>query len=214
MHQLTVDTSDLLKWGRYLEEIPQRTPQAAARALNAYGEEIVRGTAQELADKTGLDVNAVGSLIIVREATPDDLVWEMDARAVAPGDDMQGRDWNSRDINEFQKDTLMKIVPFDTDVCDVCKQAIEENPYTFEDIQKMQEKWANYQPPYQLRGPVPRTNLVHPNCRCHPEPWQSMRRVPISAGDMAEGPPQLFNGRQLGRKVADELLVQLRAIPR
>jgi hypothetical protein len=205
-----IDTSALLKWARFLDQIPKKTKAAAARALNAYGDEVVRGTAQALADKTGLDVNDVGNLIVVDPATPDHLNWVMDASAVYPSND-QSRVWEGRDTNEFEKNTLLKIVPFDDQACEICQEAAENSPYTLEQIGEMQAKWEDYTPPGQLTAPGPRTNLVHPHCRCQPQPWASARRAPISSGDMSEGPPQLFSGRQLGRKFADELRMELRA---
>jgi hypothetical protein len=206
---IDVKLDDLLRWTRYLDELPPHLPAALARGLNFYGEQTVRGMAETLADQYGLETGAVMNLIVVRRASPGNLKFEADASAVARADPQWLRPWQERDIKTFEQDTLLKIVTVgDRHDCEICEEMAQKSPWTKREIDQMAAKWAGW---HGASGPAPgeRTNLVHPNCRCVTQPWTSTRRLKMTfAGKGA--PAELFSTRQLGRIMADELKVTIR----
>jgi hypothetical protein len=208
--QFRVKADDLLRWARYLDEMPKRTRPAIARAINDYGAGVVDGTAQVIADQTGLAMHDIRSLIEIREATPDHLVWEMDASAVATPPPDWERPWEKRSSKAFEQQTLVKIVTSGDDhTCEICEEAALKSPYTMDEINQLSAKWQHWEPAAGTVGA--RTNLIHPNCRCSIQPWQQTRRLSVQFGGKG-APPELLNARQLGRKVADEIKVTIRAI--
>ena len=208
-----VASTDLLKWARYLDEVPRQTKAAVSRAINDYGRGVVDAKAQAMADELGLDVHDVRSLIEVREATPQNLRWEMDAtKVVKRSPEDWARPWASRSDKNFQEPTLLKIVTSGDDhTCEICEEAALKSPYTVEEINQLAARWKHWEPPGGLAGA--RTNLLHPNCRCVTQPWQQTRRLSVTFGGKG-APTELLNARQLGRRVADELKVTIRALKR
>jgi hypothetical protein len=200
----------LLKWSRYLDEVPKRTRPAIANALNDYGRGVARSKAEAVAAETGLDPDDVLNLIEVDEATADNLVWKMDASKVATPPPDWERPWEKRSDSAFQQQTLVKIVTSgDATTCEICRDAASKNPYTMEEINTLAAKWQHWEPEAGIVGE--RTNLLHPNCRCIIQPWQQTRRMSVRFG--ARGAPEeLLNARQLGRRVADEIKVAIRAV--
>jgi hypothetical protein len=208
--KVKVNATDILRWARYLNEVPKRTRPAMARAINAYGEGVVESTAEVIAGRTGLDANEIRALIEVREATPDNLTWEMDATAVAPPPPDWQRPWEKRDGKQFEEQTLVKIVTSGDDhTCEICAEAAEKSPYTLDEVNQLAAKWKHWEPPAGIGGE--RTNLIHPNCRCMIQPWRETRRVSVNFGGKS-APPELLNSRQFGRRVADELKVAIKVL--
>jgi hypothetical protein len=205
-----VNATDILRWARYLNEMPKRTRPAMARAINAYGEGVADSTAEMIAGRTGLDPHEIRSLIDIKEATPDNLTWEMDATAVAPPPQDWQRPWENRSNKQFEQPTLVKIITSGDDhTCEICQEAAAKSPYTMDEINALSAKWKHWEPPAGAIGE--RTNLLHPNCRCAIQPWRETRRVSMQFGGKS-APPELLNSRQLGRRIADELKVAIRVL--
>jgi hypothetical protein len=210
--QLRVKAQDILKWARYLDQVPRQTRPAVARAINEYGDSVVESTAQAIAGRTGLDAHEIRSLIEIKRATPDNLTWEMDASAVATPPSDWERPWAKRSDQNFQQQTLVKIVTSGDDhTCEICEEAAAKSPYTLEEINQLSKKWQHWQPAAGFAGE--RTNLIHPNCRCVIQPWRQTRRVGVQFGGKG-APTELLNARQLGKKVAGEIKVAIRAMLR
>ena len=206
--RIKINADDLLKWSRYLDEVPKRTRPAVARAMNDYGNSLLDSAAAAIAGKTGLTPSDVRNQIVVKRATSSDLTWKMDASKVAPQVEWE-RPWNKRPDKDFEKETLVKIITSgDEHTCEICEEAAAKSPYTMEEINALSAKWKHWQPDAGMGG---RTNLLHPNCRCSLQPWRQTRQVAVSFGGKG-APPELLNARQLGRKVADELKVIIRAV--
>jgi len=213
-YYVSINTDDLLRWARYLDDIPKRTGPALARALNDYGEGVAKSYAQYIADKNDLSWSEVLDLIDIKEATPRRLRWEMDASAVAQQNTDWLRMWQTRDNKEFEKQTLVAVVRNSDYACDVCDQVVEEGPYTLAAIDEMVAKHANFMVEHPNWRPAPgkdRTNLVHPNCQCVTVSYAARRQVKLTFGDGSKSaPPELLSARQLGQRVAGELHVALR----
>ena len=161
--EVSVKTDEILKWARFLQEIPKRTPRAIANSLNAAGDEILRQSIDYLAEMTGLDAPDVQNAIEVKKATPSNLEWSMDASAITLEESPNWeRPWDKPGDKTFQSQQLLKIITSeDHKVCPICEEAAENSPYTPEDINALAAKWKDYTPPYPVEGP--RTNLLHPN---------------------------------------------------
>jgi hypothetical protein len=201
---LEVDTAELLKFTRYMQNIPKRTGAAIARGLNTVGENMVREMIKFQAEQTGLDENELAALVEVKKATPDDLSFEMDASAISTKTDFS-RPWVKRDDSDtsFSDSTLVKIVTSgDELVCDKCLSAADHSPWTLAEVRAMNPYGADF---------GSGTNLVHPNCRCMTQAWQATRTLPVRASG-SEAPPELFTMKQLGKAIADEMQVVLKAI--
>jgi hypothetical protein len=207
--RISIKADDILKWARYLEEAPKHTRPAIARAMNDYGHGVLESTAAAIADKTGLSIGEVRGQIVVKRATSNDLTWKMDASKIGPAEDWE-RPWDKRPDKDIDKGRLVKIVTSgDETTCEVCQEAAAKSPYTMEEINSLSARWQHWAPEVGMVGE--RTNLLHPNCRCVLQPWQQTRRVSVKFGGKG-APPELLNARQLGRKVAEEMKVTIRAI--
>jgi len=208
--RVKVKADDILRWARYLDAVPKKTRPAVARAINDYGSRAAESYSEMLSARTGLDAHEIRNLIEIKEATPDNLIWEMDASAVAMPPSNWERPWEARSDKTFQQQTLVKIVTSGDDVtCDICAEAALNSPYTMEEIGNLSKRWQHWEPAAGVTGT--RTNLLHPNCRCVLQPWRETRRLSVSFGGKS-APPELLNARQFGRRVADELKVVIRAI--
>jgi hypothetical protein len=209
--RLKVDASGILEWSAYLDQIPKKTKPAIAKALNDYGRGVAAGAAEMIAQNYDLDPHEVLKEIDIREATPERLVWEMDASTVAPPPPDWERPWDKRSTSEFDKQNLVNIVTVGDHVtCEICEEAEENSPYTMEEINNLAAKWQHWEPPAGVTGT--RTNLLHPNCRCSIVPYRPQRNVAVQFGGGKSAPRELFTARQLGKKVADEIRVSIRAI--
>ena len=161
---LKVDAEDLVKWNRYLDDIPRVTKTATATALNTFGDGVLREVVNTIAAKNDWEPDEVMSRIVVKEATPRDLEWSMDASLVVPGDEFT-RPWPDRDTSQFEQNTLIKIVTMDDGFdCDICRTVAAEGPYTMAQVLDMQQKWADYVPPTPNLAPGVISNLIHPRC--------------------------------------------------
>jgi hypothetical protein len=201
--EISVDTSDLLKWSRYMSNVPRRTGAAVARALNTVGDNILREWIAYNADQTGMSMDVIQQHIEVHKATPDDLRWEMDATGLSPNANWS-RPWQSSGDEAFDDDrALVKIVTRgDEHVCEKCIEVSDHSPYTMAEVRAMN--------PTGMSSPHGRddaTNIVHAGCRCVTQAWQATRMLPVTT--TADAPPELFTMRQLGRAIADELKIVL-----
>lgn len=191
---LNVDTSDLLKWSRYLNRVPRKFPAAIARGLNTVGDNIVHNAARIMSEATGLDPNDIFEMIEVKKATPTDLSWSFDASKVAPPSMDWSRPWDKR--TGFDDRELVKVITsYDKFVCDKCLEVEKNSPYTLAEVQTMN--------PYG-------NGIVHPNCRCMVQPWYATRQLPVTFGK--GGPQELFTMHQLGEIMAKELRATITAI--
>jgi hypothetical protein len=212
---IKVDGSDLLRWARFYEDMPRHTKRAVARALNAFGEGIVRETVRIIADKNGWDPDVVRQRLVVQEADEHDLEFVMDASAVVSSSQDWNRPWDQRETTAFEQDTLVKIVTCDDGYdCQVCQQIAAEGPYTMSQVLEMQAVWADYVPPTPNIAPGPITNLIHPRCRCSSAPWSSYRRLPVNfqgdGGNVGSAPQHLMTMKQLARAVKDEIVTEIK----
>ena len=174
--EISVDTSDLLKWARYLDTVATKTGPAAAKALNFIGDSIINKTITYLEESTGLEPEDIRRLITVKAATANDPTWEMDATATAPPSLDWSRPWDKGEAID-DAFTLVKIVTMDDDlVCEKCQQAQDDGPYTLEEAMAM----------------LP----IHPHCRCVMQPFSSLRRLPVTFGKLGAA-PELFTVKQL-----------------
>lgn len=213
--QIKVDASDLLKWARFYDDMPKANKRALARALNTFGEGVVRETIKTISDKNGWDPDVVKSRLIVKEADEHDLEFVMDASAVvAPSQDWN-RPWDQREQSSFEQNSLVNIVTTDDGFdCELCRQIAAEGPYPLSQVLEIQAKWAEYVPPTPNIAPGPITNLIHPRCRCSSAPWSSYRRLPISfqtdGGNVGKTPNHLMTMKQLSKAVKDEVRMEIK----
>lgn len=220
--KLKVNANDLLKWSRYLDELPRRTKPAIARALNTFGEGVVHEIVNYIAQKNSWDPDDVRRRILVKEADPHDLSFTMDASLVVPQSQQWQRPWAERDNAEFEQNTLVKIVTQDDGYdCDVCRQIAEQGPYTMDQVVQMQAQWADYNPPTPNIHPGVITNLVHPRCRCVTQPWSSYRRLAVSIqgqsgqANTSSGPPtRLMTVKQLSKILHDDMQLEIKVLNR
>jgi hypothetical protein len=217
---IDLDTTDLLRWARYLESMPAKLGPALARGLNAFGDEATQAMAKNLAAKYDLEAGAVMNLLVVRRASPGHLKYEVDGSAVAKTDPRWLRPWEERDQSAFEQDSLVKVVTLGDEFdCEVCEQVAENSPWTAREIAQNQGKWTQmfdggggtgrHRAGHGLVGT--RTDLIHPNCRCVTRPWTSTRRMKMTFAESG-APPELLTVRQFGKRVADELKIAIRVV--
>jgi hypothetical protein len=207
MTEININTDDLLKWARAFEQVPKHTHAAIARAINAIGAQIENAAVAYVAEQSDLNPTDVMGMIHVDRATPGNLVWEMDASAVALQQMEWSKPWEKTGDHTFGQGVLLNIITCeDETVCEICKDAAENGPYSAEEIQNLALKWKDYVPPASVKGD--RTNLLHPNCRCSTQQWKSMRRVPVTFGK--GGLPQMLTAGQIGRALGAELAIEIK----
>lgn len=190
-----INATDLLKWARHLEKVPEAMKPAIANTLNFVGNSVVDKTVQFIADNTGLDPTDIRNTMLVHQATSDDLTFQMDASQVAPPSLDWSRPWDTKDQSsfdqsdaDFDQSMLVKIVTMEDDlVCQLCQDAAEDSPYTLEEAQQK----------------LP----IHPNCRCLLQPFYSYRRLPVVfSHEDASGPESAeLTLSQLGDELARQL---------
>lgn len=213
MIELEINTDDLLKWSRYMNEIPKRTPAAIARGLNRFGVNVKAAMMDYLAAETGLSSEQINSVTSVEEASAGSLRWAMDAsRALLNDADEWRRPWVNSADHTFQQEILLNIVT-QPNACDICTTAASHSPYTAEEISNMAATWANFVPAAAAIQNAPVTNLLHPNCHCVTTSWDvTRRRLPIVFGGVEQMMTTDEIGRELGRIVLDELEGEIAAI--
>ena len=163
MIEIKIQYDDLLKWGEQLEEFCKDVPMMFSSVLNKLGNSALETSIDYLSAQTGLDNVDVRNATLVLEATPQDLIWAMDARSVTlePSPNW-ARPWQAPGDNTFSQQQLLRVVTSgDGRVCEICAAAAEK-PWTVEDINAAAAKWKDFQPPYPVVGE--RSNLLHPNC--------------------------------------------------
>lgn len=196
MIKMAVNTTALLHWARYLKETPARSKKNIARSLNAFGEGVVRNLTADLSERTGLDPEQLRSLLVIHEASPQNLNWTLDASRVQSEMQMPApRHFPGQRSNVLRSGMLVNIITQgDEKVCPLCQEAAKEGPYDYETAKKM----------------LP----IHPNCRCLLWQAEPMRRVPVQF----EGRPppgvqrrQTMTLKSLAEHLRDENIIQLRA---
>jgi hypothetical protein len=198
----------MLKWTTYLGKIPERSNAAIVRGVNAYGQQVVRTWAEQLADRAGLEPGAVMRLIVIKEARGGKHEFVADASAILNSNPAWQRPWQERDQSAYERDTLVKIITsHDESTCEICLEAARNGPYTLRQVKDMALKWAHFQ---GKGGKGFATNLLHPNCRCVYQPFTATRRLPVSVGGTARAPKIPMTARQLGQLVAAELKISIR----
>jgi hypothetical protein len=188
--EIKIDADELNGWARfYKEEAPSKAHIALSMALNSIGTTVVASVVSYIADQSGLDPDEIEDMVTVTEATPDNLVWEMDASRVAPPTLDWSRPWDTRDNqtnSAFDTNTLVNIITMEDElVCQKCQDAADNSPYTIEEAQAL----------------LP----IHPNCRCPLQNYVSYQRLPVVFSDNGAAPLELLTPRGLAKTVATEL---------
>lgn len=205
MIEIKIQVDDLLKWGAQLEEFGKETPIMFSRVLNKLGGSALQTSTDYLSAQTGLDSVDVRNAIQVHEASPQDLMWSMDARSITlePSPNWE-RPWQKPGDNTFNAQQLLQIVTSgDSTVCEICARAAENSPYTVEDINMLAAKWKDFQPPHPVVGE--RSNLIHPNCRCRTIPWAASRQQNVTFASAPSSPPVLLTGQEIVEAFATEV---------
>jgi hypothetical protein len=200
--EIKADVSDLLKFARLLGNIPAATNANVARAINTSGRNIMLATARRIADRTGLSVEAVVARIKITPATPSNWQWKMDLSELPPAGDMEEEE--DVDLARADADILVKIVTAgDEMVCPICNDAASENPYSLSEIHDMQAT--------RFLGEGEDVGLLHPHCRCVLKPYTSLRKIPVSIGEMGiEAEP--MTAKQIADAIQESLVTTFRAI--
>ena len=204
MIEIKIQYDDLLKWSEQLEEFCKDVPMMFSGVLNKLGNRALETSIDYLSAQTGLDNVDVRNATLVLEATPQDLIWAMDARSVTlePSPNW-ARPWQAPGDNTFSQQQLLRVVTSgDGRVCEICAAAAEK-PWTVEDINAAAAKWKDFQPPYAVAGE--RSNLLHPNCRCRTVPWDASRQQGAEFGGAESNPPVVLTGREIVDAFATEV---------
>lgn len=172
MIQLKIDTSELLKYAAYMNNVPRHTKTNIARGLNVLGKNVASHLANDVADRTGLSFQTIHNLFKIKEASPLNLVWECDATDVI---DTQAQlmlppaQWRSARHGMIKPGTLVNVIDRGDDkVCQICKDIVEDNPYTIEEVNALSQRLNKYG-----------NGLFHYNCRCSVWENKLSRRVPV-----------------------------------
>lgn len=164
MIKVDIDTSDLVKFAKRLEDIEKVTKPALALGLNEIGDQLVALVANDLAKKTGLGPEEVRGMMRVKRANRSDLAYEVTVKKGLM--DPTGRKLEAkredRDFGKRQPGELVIVVTQKDDlVCMDCAELEAAGP--------MPVEIANEHIP------------KHPHCRCVIMPYaQKGKRLPVT----------------------------------
>lgn len=188
--ELKIDTRELLRWARLVDEVPDETKRSIANALNQFGNSIARQMAVGIAQETGLPIHQVSALFDISPASARNLYWELDTSRVAGVDTalkrrMPSRPWEKGEEGAFLQALVKVITAEDEMVCEKCQEIADNGPYTLE----------------VARAMIP----AHPNCRCLVQSFTPSRRAPVTFANRFGAAPrahtQLLSIEQLASKI-------------
>lgn len=199
MFKFSFKTDRLLKWAKYFEELPRKTSSAIVKALNTAGDAVVREMVRKISRSTGFSQAKVRKYIKVTKATESKKSYRIKQEVLPPSLDWS-RPWQ-KPKSVTDPDEMVKIITMEDDnVCPICRDAAEHNPYKMSDIRRMLSKWEHTTHP----------GLLHPNCRCTIGAWSNMRRLAVQFSGK-NVPEALTTVRQVGKKIADAVRIVIRA---
>lgn len=196
MMWINIETENLLKYVRRLEEMPVRNKASIARSLNEVGDGVVREMSQLIAKETGIGYERVRSMIESQRATPNNHTYNIkvsSSLAGEPADDIPRR------REEFMPGSLVNVVTAGDDkVCQVCEDIAAGSPYTIEDA--------------RTRIPAHGGPIGTHNCRCTLMPYRSLRKMSVSEGSAAEKVDLRYTMKQLAERVKEDMILNMRAV--
>lgn len=200
---INVQSSDLLKFARQLEEQPKRNKTLIANALNETGRGMVREIINTISDETGMPVEMLARLVKIRTANRNRHDFTVDMSAIyspEATDPRTGSRWGKKSRTEFVAEELVNVqTAEDEKVCPECERIAEEGPYSLGEAQTL----------------IPH----HPNCRCTLVPYVSRKRLAFTFEQSTGAQRRVRGGirhiqqaslSQLAQKVSREMIVQLR----
>jgi len=163
--KVAVDSSDLVKFAKTLDEGEKITKEVLTTSVNAVGDQVVSLVATTLSRQSGLSLEQVRGLMKVKRAKRGDIVFEVTVnKGLIEKDDirrLEGRR-ESRDFGKRAPDEMVIIVAKDDElVCPDCEELAAAGPM-----------------PLQIaKQHVPK----HPNCRCVILPYTPRgKRLPVT----------------------------------
>lgn len=167
---------------------------AIARALNRAGNEATLNISAYLAKQTGFSDEAIKSTLKIKEATPENLDYHIDASEIAPPSRDWSRPWDTRQEIDNTRELVKLITIGDERVCPICAAAADHNPYTPDEIKGL-----------RVAGYDGSNGIVHFGCRCMLGKWFGDRPMPVTFGRGGEMPPELLDVRRIGSRIAAEI---------
>jgi hypothetical protein len=190
---LSVDTSDLLKFARKMEDTAKTTGPIITTSLNEIGDQVLSLVATNLTKQSGLTLEQVRGMIKVKRASRNDLAYELTIqKELEEGDDVrklegkrESTDFGKRDPND-----LVIIVTKDDDlVCMDCEELAAAGPMPL-DVAKEH---------------IPK----HPHCRCVILPYvQKGKRLPVTMTSVTGTDPEKRMGRSIDVDMTLRQIVQ------
>ena len=190
---LSVDTSDLIKFANRMESAAKTTGPIITASLNEIGDQVLSLVATNLTKQSGLTLEQVRGMIKVKRASRNDLAYELTIqRELTEGDDIrklegkrESTDFGKRDPND-----LVIIVTKDDDlVCMDCEELAAAGPMPL-DVAKEH---------------IPK----HPHCRCVILPYvQKGKRLPVTMTSLTGTDPEKRMGRSIDVSMTLRQIVQ------
>jgi len=190
--KIGVDTSDLLSFVRRLGKAKEATTPALAVSINEVGDGLVAVLATNISNDTGLGLEQVRGLMLVKRATRNDLAYDVIVNNRLLEDDpstLEGRR-ESRDFGKQRPETLVIVVSIKDDlVCADCEELAAAGPMPIE----------------IAREHVPK----HPHCRCVIMPYVAKgKRLPVTMTTTTGTNPAARSGRRQSRELTLRQMAQ------
>lgn len=172
MLNVAVEAKGLLKFARYLGDVPKMTNKNLAAALNVAGDNVTRQVIETISLSSGLDRELVRRMIKVKKASEGSLRWTIDVSDVwkptGPTRQLPKRAFPGTPIAErVTPEQLVKVVTTgDGRVCPICEQIKRGGPYTLTEVRNMSARLNHYG-----------GGLFHPHCRCGTAPFNPTRKL-------------------------------------
>jgi hypothetical protein len=182
---LAVDTSDLVKFTKGLEEGEKVTKEVLTTSVNTIGDQVTSLVATSLARDTGLSLEQVRGLMKVKRAKRGDIVFELTIKSALLEEDAGRKLEGRRESTNFGKrapDEMVIIVAKDDElVCMDCEELAAAGPM-----------------PLQVaKQHIPK----HPHCRCVILPYTPKgKRLPVTMTTVSGTDPRKRMG---GKKPID-----------
>jgi hypothetical protein len=199
-----IDTSDLLRVVRRLDNIDRAIPHAVASALNEAGDATVHRTAHSLALETGLSEHAIRSMIDTRPATPRRLQYEIQIKHGLIEEErvsasLPSRAWEKRDNKDFKSEMLVNIRTMqDTAVCNICDDIADAGPYEPSEIEGLKAMHPHFLNPIL-------------NCRCSVIPFRPASKMKVTKHTGQTRMESQMTLRQLSDAIRKNVRTVLRA---
>jgi hypothetical protein len=203
--KIDIDASELLRFTRRLNDLPDAINRAVIDALNETGDAASLRVASEISRETGFGLADAQRFVEVDRAHRGKPEYDITVHAGMIEDERLNRQlpsepWAGSDRDKiYGQALLVKVITSeDKFVCEICQRIAEEGPYTPEELEALKLQHPHFLNP-QL------------HCRCAIQPFEPRSRLSTRTGQGRVSVGREETLRQLAQRIKDEVHTTIRA---